>query len=342
MSTCWQRVLTLAGMLSLLLPPSARAQTFTNSATLNATLSGTNLVITYSLMNTQGWVTLFQAGSVQDLATRAQPFDLAPAPGSGQGQFTVPINLAAPSQFYRLLLEQWPSRGKVLIFTNGSYNFAAMAASAAGGIITTSTPVIYNTPQLAWVDNLGAYDSNGIWTGSNSNHLIGKYGDTEIMSADEYAISDPNWPNIPELLGVNNDFSVDYSGQGSAPNREAILWSSEAQFYYNINDYRSRILNNQFIDSLGLSGSNKSNLKDHQFRPDLSMGGGEVHAKPTLRTLENLLIFVCAYFQRQIFFKFPQDLEGLPNHMLQDSHSRLRLILKMLSGIMRGSRPFGF
>jgi hypothetical protein len=90
--------LAKVGFLCLILLPfwKAGAQTFSNSAALSVALdqTGTNVIVSYSLTNSQGWVTLFQAGSLQDLTTNAQPFDLAPAPATGQGQFTsIPVRL---------------------------------------------------------------------------------------------------------------------------------------------------------------------------------------------------------------------------------------------------------
>ena len=297
MSTCWQRVLTLAGMLSLLLPPSARAQTFTNSATLTAALSGTNLVITYSLMNTQGWVTLFQAGSLTDLATNAQPFDLAPAPGSGQGQFTVPVNPAAPSQFYRLLLEQWPSRGKALVWTNGPLDFAAMRATygditnlpvIAGSNCYTgygcspfytnaTTPSIFNQPVQVWIDNLGFYDTNGVLVSGNNGALTGKFIETPALSANNPGAG---FPIINSLASANNDFRVNYLGDSTLPPRNAVIWSSEAQMYFDVNNYRSTALNDSFIHALQLPAQLQQNLINLQYRPDLNMGSTPTAYKP--------------------------------------------------------------
>jgi hypothetical protein len=83
---------------------------FTNSATLSAAVSGTNLVISYSLTTTQGWVTLFSADGLGALAANSQFVDFAPVLPSRLGQFVVPVDRLAPAKFYRLLLEEWPSR----------------------------------------------------------------------------------------------------------------------------------------------------------------------------------------------------------------------------------------
>src|ERR1035441_10503230 len=80
------------------------AQGATNSGTLSVALDGhgTNLVINYSMTTTQGWVPLFPASRADQLAASAQPVDIAPVAPSMQSHFTVPINPAAPAQFYRL------------------------------------------------------------------------------------------------------------------------------------------------------------------------------------------------------------------------------------------------
>lgn len=227
--------------LCLLAPPAGRAQTFTNSATLSATVVGTNLVVNYSLTTTQGWVTLFAADRPEQLATQAQPVDLAQVPPSRQGQFTVPLEPAAPARFYKLLIEQWPSRGKALVFRGGPLDFAAMRltygeitngpvlnyTNSQGGVEyrdygTNFTPMIFKEPVEVWFENLGNYDTNGVRVGGNSNLLNGKYGTTDV-DAD---------PRVDRLTaGSNNDFRVKFDGAGSAPAREAVIWSSEVQLY---------------------------------------------------------------------------------------------------------------
>lgn len=76
---------------------------------MGVALNGTNLIFNYSMMTTQGWVTLLSADSLSTLATNPKPAGFAPVPSSRQGQFVVPFNPAAPAKFYRLLCEQWPS-----------------------------------------------------------------------------------------------------------------------------------------------------------------------------------------------------------------------------------------
>ena len=279
MNTRSKYQLALAVVFCLCLPLPVRAQSFTNSATLSAAMAGTNLVVSYSLVNTQGWVTLFQAGSLTDLATNAQPFDLAPASATGQGQFTVPVNPAAPSQFYRLLIEQWPSRGKALVFTNGPLDFAAMRA-AYGDITnnyqipngtaypTNTTPMIFKQPVQVWLDNLGTYDSNGVQVADNAGLLWGKYLITEVSS-----LNNPGsgFPQINAIYSPTNDFRVNYNGDSNIPARAALLWSSQVQLYYDVNNYRKTLLNDAFVRELHLPSDLESNLISHQYRPDLNM-----------------------------------------------------------------------
>jgi len=94
--------------LTLVFIPRARAA-FTNSAQINAVTGGTDLVITYSLTTTQGWVSLISAGDLGELTGSADFVETTTAPVSLTGQFVVSIVSNAPARFYRLLLEEWPS-----------------------------------------------------------------------------------------------------------------------------------------------------------------------------------------------------------------------------------------
>ncbi len=214
-------------VLCLLTIPPARAQTFTNSATLSATVSGTNLLISYSLTTTQGWVTLFAADRPDQLATNARPVDLAPVPPAMVGQFTVPLDAAAPAQFYKLLIEQWPSRGKALVFRGGPLDFAAMRqtygditnnAQPSFPIPTNSTPMIFKQAVEVWLENLGIYDTNGVLVGSNDGKVVGKYAKGSVLSIDNPGAG---YPLIGELVSPSNDFRVNYAGDGSVPPRES-------------------------------------------------------------------------------------------------------------------------
>ncbi len=91
-------------------PLAVSAQgTFTNSGTLGIALNGTNLVFNYSMMTTQGYVTLLSADNLGALVTNPKPVSFTAVPPSRQGQFTVPFDPNAPTKFYTLLSEQWPS-----------------------------------------------------------------------------------------------------------------------------------------------------------------------------------------------------------------------------------------
>ena len=279
------------------------AQGFTNSAVLSAALDNTrtNLVITWSMSTTQGWVTLYSASALDQLGTNAQPVDLAQVPPSMQGQFTEPINPAAPSQFYKLLLEQWPSRGKALVWTNGPIDFDAMRATygditnndqtdyeGAPPYTTNSTPMIFKQPVEVWIDSLGNYDTNGVLVGGNAGGLNGKYATSTF-----YSLNDPDdgFPPIPSFTSPSNDFRVNYLGDANVSEREAVIWSSQVQFYHDVNDYRNRFLNDSFIDSLNLPAYLAANLKIRQFRPDLNQYGTPgVQAKMVLNTEELYLL----------------------------------------------------
>jgi hypothetical protein len=91
------------------MPPFLLGQEFTNSATLVATRSGTNLVIKYTTTTTQGWVSLMSANSLVDLDTNAHFESAVQVPQSLQGQFVVPRQPGASAMFYRVLAEQYPS-----------------------------------------------------------------------------------------------------------------------------------------------------------------------------------------------------------------------------------------
>ncbi|MBI3851121.1 MAG: hypothetical protein HY298_12725 [Verrucomicrobia bacterium] len=280
-------------LLLLFLSLTAPAQPFTNSATLAAARDGTNLVVTYSLANTQGWVTLFQADKPEMLLSNAQPVDLAPAPASGSGQFTVPLDPTAPTRFYRLLIEQYPTRGKALVFVNGPLDFDAMRLTygaitnndqSTNSVHTNSTPMIFRQPVQVWLNHLGYYDTNGVLVGDNGGMLNGKYSRPDVSSID-----DPGHGFLPisPLQSVSNDFRVDYAGDANVPAREAVIWSTEAQMYYDVDNYRSTQLTDAFIQELQLPAQIEQNLINLQYRPDLNMGSPPTMAKPILRALED-------------------------------------------------------
>ncbi len=287
--------------LFLAAPQVSRSQSFTNSATLAASTDGTNLIINYSLAAAQGWVTLFSASTPQMLLTNAKPVCLAAATPSLTGRFTVPIHSNAPVQFYRLLLEQWPTRGQVLVFTNGPIDFAAMLATYGSitnssqpffegndGDIepTNSIPMIYTQPVAVWIDNLGTYNTNGALVGPNEGLLIGKYAQTSL---DTFSDCDSDACPVAPLYSASNDFRVLYMGDSNVTAREGVLWSSQAQLYCDINRYREQFLNDAFIDKLQLTPQIAANLKYLQYRPDLINPfdlDPDIYAEPTMEMYE--------------------------------------------------------
>lgn len=209
------------------------------------------------------------------------------------GQFTVPLDAAAPAQFYKLLIEQWPSRGKALVFRGGPLDFAAMPqtygditnnAQPSFPTPTNSTPMIFKQPVEVWLENLGNYNTNGVLVAGNSNLLNGKYATTDVYSINN---TGAGYPPVNRLTASgDNDFRILYDGSGSVPARQAVIWSSEAQLYYDVNDYRMRFLNDAFIDELNLPADTGNNLKNRQYRPDLNMGSAPREGKTILQVYE--------------------------------------------------------
>lgn len=76
---------------------------------------------------------------------------------------------------------------------------------------------------------------------------------------------------MPRRYSASNDFRIDYTGTANGLPRESLLWASEAQFLWNIQDYRTRFLNRQFVEELNLPPDLASNILVRQFRPDLNM-----------------------------------------------------------------------
>lgn len=103
----WRLVICICA-LCLAQPLNAQVG-FTNSGTMSALLTGTNLSIGYSLTTTQGWVTLLSADRLDSFATNSQFIDAVPVPSSRQGAFLAPLARGASATFYKLLLEPLPS-----------------------------------------------------------------------------------------------------------------------------------------------------------------------------------------------------------------------------------------
>src|SRR5207249_9453507 len=68
-----------------------------------------------------------------------------------------------------------------------------------------------------------------------------------------------------------NDFRINYLGDSRANPREALLWSSQVQLYYDVNEFRKRLLTDAFINELNLPPDLAANVKHRQFRPDLAV-----------------------------------------------------------------------
>ncbi len=279
-------VVMLTGLF-FLAASASRSQSFTNSAVLSAQLDVTrsNLLVNFTMATNAGWVTLFSGNNLYDLATNAQPVDLAPVPTNSRGQFVVPLTGNAPAQFYKILIEQWPSRAKALIYTNGAYDLAAMRATYGDVILysnsladyfygnitnpDTTTPVIFKPLTQVWLNNMGFYDTNGVQTNWNQGLLSGKYINVRAYSLDNTNDGLP-YSLIPEFYNGSNNFIVYPVADPSYPPRLALMYSTEAQLYYQINDFRNRFFNDAFIDRLNLPAAIADNLKKHQCRPDLN------------------------------------------------------------------------
>jgi len=170
----------------------------------------------------------------------------------------------------------------------------AYAPNGERGLALVYKRGAYHDPQLSLVclENLGIYDSEtGERVAGNEGKLTGKYLETDVRSCDElFSSTCATWSNIPVFEMPSNDFRILPSGTSVASQREAIVWASEAHIYYYITDYRNRFLTDEFIDSLSLSEQVAVNLKNRQFRPDLSAPSippeDHRYAKPSARVRE--------------------------------------------------------
>jgi hypothetical protein len=179
------------------------------------------------------------------------------------------------------------SRGRALVFTNGMVDFDAMKAKAGSSGITGFTKILYKTPKEVCIDNLGSYDptSGAFIPGQNDGMLKGRFLTSKVFS-----MTDPN--TVLDWVSSENNFEVDYGGDSSVPQREAVLYSSAAQVYYDINRFRSTIFNNAFIRnrSLNLDPAIKNNLINLQYRSDLTSSTIEVtKTQPVLFSRESRL-----------------------------------------------------
>ncbi len=151
----------------------------------------------------------------------------------------------------------------------------------------TSAPYSYKPTYEICLFNLGQYDANGQMSVPGDGTLSGKYLSTQIISLDErnptlYGSLGP----VSDLNSASNDFRIDYTGASQNNKRVGILQSAQAQSYAWVDLYRTRFLNDSFIESLNLPSNLSNNLKYLQYRPDLQ--GAINLRKPDFASVENL------------------------------------------------------
>ncbi|MCW5559175.1 MAG: hypothetical protein KIT22_15265, partial [Verrucomicrobiae bacterium] len=195
------------------------------------------------------------------------------------GVFAVPIEPEMPARFFRLLWEPWPSRGRALVFLDGALDFEAMRSSAPDGEITRDTPWIYKEPAEVWVSWLGYYDTNGLCVAGNNGNLTGKFLETFTSSGTPVTSNGP-LPRVPRVRSPWNDFHIPFAGDAVTPSREAILWSSETQIYFDAVECHLRFFNAPFIRALGLEPQMQEHLLNLHYRPDLEMPGVSAQVLP--------------------------------------------------------------
>ncbi len=236
----------------------------TSEPALSISLSNTTFNIGYSLLQTQGWVTLFHADAPEALLTGGRVVDYQRVPATGAGVFFV-TNRNDARGFFRVLWEQNLTRGRALVFQDGPLDFDAMRR--AYGDITNGTPLIWKEPAEVFIDNLGRYDTNGRYAGPTSE-LKGRFVNSVLSPI---IVEGTMFTDIEDLYSQIHDFRVNLAGDQNVEQREALLWSSEAQLYHDINDYRNRFLNDAFIKELKLPPEIEQNLLLRQMRPDIDV-----------------------------------------------------------------------
>ena len=264
------------GLCLSLLSATGRAQlTVSNSATLTVTLAGSNVLLRADFATTNGAFTLVQGPRPDALQLPPHSFqisnqivDIGWVPPARTAQWTL-TNATAATRFFRLELEPVLTRGRALVFKDGWIDFEA--TRALYGPLTNGGPVVFKQPEEVWLDHLGTYDTNGVLIGSNEGMLTGFYGSTLINTIGELYPPLAHIPDVPRRYSPNNDFRIDYTGAANGMPRESLIWASEAQFYWNIQDYRTRFLNQQFVEELNLPPDLASNILHRQYRPDLMM-----------------------------------------------------------------------
>lgn len=174
-----------------LLPASLCAQgSFTNSASLGATVVGTNLVISYSLATTQGWVTLLVADGVNNFSVNTQQAGPVPVPPSRQGQFLVPLNPMATVKFFKLLVESYPAKlmnfpDLSVVMPPGQISISGSGASRLlrythltfnGGPGPLEILPIYNTAAGIYQGYQRVYSfQTGVWTLRRTSPIAGAF-----------------------------------------------------------------------------------------------------------------------------------------------------------------------
>lgn len=118
------------------------------------------------------------------------------------------------------------------------------------------------------LDNLGIFNAEtGARTATNYDTasrlwlLNGKYLQTDVVT---------QTPTFTRYAKSSNNFTINPAGTSAGDARQSSVWGSEVHLYYYINDYRKRIINNSFVNSLGLPSNIVTNLNNRQFRPDLA------------------------------------------------------------------------
>jgi hypothetical protein len=182
-------------------------------------------------------------------------------------QFPIKGTVTAPS----LCPPNDPSKGLALVFKDGVMDWNTFQ---------------FKNPVEVCVGNLGVYDDTGTQIATNGGLLNGRWGKAESLSIDQIFPDLAYLGPVPQLSSDINDFRVDYTGATQNDVRAGVLQSAVANKYYFIDDYRTRFLNDAFVDSLNLPAQIAKNLKYLQYRPDLQSNPAATLAKPKFRVDE--------------------------------------------------------
>lgn len=138
---------------------------FTNSGTLSVSLNGTNLMFSYSMSTTQGYVTLLTAGDLGTLKTSPQALNYAAVPSSKQGQFVVPMNPNAPTSFFRLLCEPWPS------YYLNYPDLSDIIPTSQISIVGTGTNRVFQYTHDTYNGGIGPLEIQPVYNTNSGNYL---------------------------------------------------------------------------------------------------------------------------------------------------------------------------